>query len=143
MPPEQGRRGDDEGDPAVARDDPTCGGEEDPVDGPEPGRARRAAEHPELMAEDEDLEVPGSVVSAMLATGDEETGESADDETEEEQHPPIVPGLRTGIGVSDPHGPAMARSLASVPSRAPRAQREQGPLASREDVRRLPPADGL
>ena len=40
VPPEEGPRGDEEGDPAVTRDDPACGGEEDPVDGPEPGRAR-------------------------------------------------------------------------------------------------------
>ena len=56
------------------------------------GGARRPAEHPELMAEDEDLQVLGSVVSTRLATADEETDEGADDEVEERPHPPIVPG---------------------------------------------------
>ena len=64
MPPEEGRRGDEEGDPALTRDDPTRRREQDPVDGPEPRWARRPLQHPELMAEDEDLEVLGSVVSA-------------------------------------------------------------------------------
>ena len=44
------------------------------------------------MAEDEDLEVLASVVLALLATADEETDEGADDEVEEGQHRPIVPG---------------------------------------------------
>src|SRR5450830_1388660 len=63
------------------------------VDGPELAWARRPLQHPELMAEDEDLEVLASVVSALLATADEETDEGADDEVEEGQHRPIVPGL--------------------------------------------------
>src|SRR5664280_1023196 len=65
----------------------TCG------DGPEPAWARRPLQHAKLMAEDEDLEVLASVVSALLATADEETDEGADDEVEEGQHRPIVPGL--------------------------------------------------
>jgi len=92
MPTQEGRRGDEEGDPAVTWDDPACGGEEDPVDEPEPGRARRPLQHPKLMAEDEDLEVLGSVL-ALLATADEETDEGAGDEVEERPHRPIVPGL--------------------------------------------------
>jgi hypothetical protein len=44
------------------------------------------------MAEDEDLEVLGSVVSTRLATGDDETDESPDDGVEERPHRPIVPG---------------------------------------------------
>ena len=56
------------------------------------------------MAEDEDLEVLASVVSALLATADEETDEGAGDEVEERPHRPIVPVvIRTRIGVSDPH----------------------------------------
>jgi hypothetical protein len=90
VPPEEGRRGDEEGDPAVPWDDPACGGEEDPVDGPEPGRARRPLQHPELMAEDEDLEVLGPVVLALLATADEETDEATGDEVEERPHRPMV-----------------------------------------------------
>jgi len=42
--------------------------------------------------EDEDLEVLGSVVSATPSTADEETDECADDEVEEGQQRPIVPG---------------------------------------------------
>jgi hypothetical protein len=75
------------------------------VDGPELGWARRPLQHPELMAEDEDLEVLGAVVSALLATADEETDEGAGDEVEERPHRPMVPVvIRTRIGVSDPHG---------------------------------------
>ena len=83
MPTEQGRRGDEEGDPAVARDRPTGRREEDPVDGPEPGWTRLPLEHPELIAEDEDLEVLGAVTWATLATASEETDEGADDEVED------------------------------------------------------------
>jgi hypothetical protein len=72
VPAEEGRWGDEEGDPPVTRDDPTRRREEDPVDGPELGWARRPAEHPELMAEDEDLEVLRAlVVSATPAAGEE------------------------------------------------------------------------
>jgi hypothetical protein len=62
------------------------------------------------MAEDEDLEVLASVVSALLASADEETDEGADDEVEERPHRPIVPGLSeresglptpTGSGTAD------------------------------------------
>src|SRR5450759_3856414 len=83
VPPEEGRRGDEEGDPAVTRDDATRRREQDPVDGPEPGWARGPLQHPELVAEDEDLEVLGAVVSVTLATADEQTDEGAGDEVEE------------------------------------------------------------
>jgi len=43
--------------------------------------------------ENEDLEVLGSVGSTRLSSADEETDEGADDEVEEGQHRPIVPGL--------------------------------------------------
>ena len=43
------------------------------------------------MAEDEDLEVLGAVVSAKLSSADEEMDESAGDEVEERQHRSIVP----------------------------------------------------
>ena len=62
------------------------------VDGPELAWARRPLQHPELMAENEDLEVLGSVGSTRLSSADEETDEGADDEVEEGQHRPIVPG---------------------------------------------------
>ena len=93
MPTAEGRRGDEKGDPAVTRDDPTRRREEDPVDGSELERARRPLQHPELMAENEDLEVVGSVASTRLSSADEETDEGADDEIEEGQHRPIAPGL--------------------------------------------------
>ena len=66
VPAEQRRRGDEEGDPAVTRQDSTRRREEDPVDGPEPRSARRPLQHPELMAQDEDLEVLGAVVPVRL-----------------------------------------------------------------------------
>ncbi len=92
MPAEEGRRGDEEGDPAVTRDDPTRRREEDPVDGPELARARRPLQHPELMAEDEDLEVPRALVVSATPAAGEETDEDPDDEVEERPHRPIVPG---------------------------------------------------
>jgi hypothetical protein len=92
MPAEEGRRGDEKGDPPVTRDDPTRGREQDAVDDSELQWARRPPEHPELMAEDEDLEVPGSVGSTRLSSADEETDESPDDKVEERPHRPIVPG---------------------------------------------------
>ena len=112
VPAEQRRRGDEEGDPAVTRDDPACGGEEDPVDGPELRRACCPLQYPELMAEDEDLEVLGSVVSTRPPSAEEETDEGADDGVEEGQHRPIVPGPpEREIGVSDPHGRWAGRPL--------------------------------
>ena len=92
VPAEERRRGDEEGDPAVTRDDPTRGREEDPVDGPELRWARRPLEHPELMAEDEDLEVLRALVVSATPAADEETDEGPDDEVEERPHRPIVPG---------------------------------------------------
>ena len=77
LPSEQGRWSDHEGDPTVARDHPTRGCEEDPVDDPEPGWASLPLEDLELMAEDQDLEVLGAVISA---SGDEEPSERSDDE---------------------------------------------------------------
>ena len=57
------------------------------------------------MAENEDLEVLGSVGSTRLSSADEETEEGAGDEVEKGEHRPIVPVvIRTRIGVSDPHG---------------------------------------
>jgi hypothetical protein len=44
------------------------------------------------MAEDEDLEVLRVLVAAMLASADDESNEGADNEVEEGQHRPIVPG---------------------------------------------------
>src|SRR5664280_2899103 len=69
VPAQERRRGDEEGDPAVTRDRTTRRREQDPVDGPELRSARRPLQHPELVAEDEDLEVLGSVVLALRADG--------------------------------------------------------------------------
>ena len=93
MPPEEGRRGDEEGDPALTRDARLAAARKTCVDGPELAWARRLLQHPELMAENEDLEVLGSVDSTSPSSADEETDEGADDEVEEGQHRPIVPGL--------------------------------------------------
>ena len=92
MPAEEGRRGDEKGDPAVSWENPACGREQDPVDDPELRWARRPLQHPELMAENEDLEVLGSVDSTSPSGADEETDEGPDDEVEEGQHRPIVRG---------------------------------------------------
>jgi hypothetical protein len=110
MPPEEGRRGNEEGDPALTRDDPTRRCEEDPIDDTELRSARRPLQHAKLMADDEDLEVLASVVSALLATADEETDEGADDEVEEGQHRPIVPGLsERESGFPTPTGRGLSR----------------------------------
>jgi hypothetical protein len=93
MPTEERCRSDEEGDPAVTRDRPTQRREEYPVDGSQLRWACRPLQHPELMAEDEDLEVLASVVPAMLASADDESNEGVDNEVEEGPHRPIVPGL--------------------------------------------------
>ena len=53
------------------------------VDGPELAWARRPLQHPELMAENEDLDVPGSVDSTRLSSADEEADEGAGDEVKQ------------------------------------------------------------
>jgi hypothetical protein len=93
VPTEAGCRSDKEGDPAVTRQDATPRREEDPIDRPQPRWACRPLQHPELMAENEDLEVLASVVPAMLASADDESNEGVDNEVEEGPHRPIVPGL--------------------------------------------------
>ncbi len=93
VPPEQGRRGDHEGDPAVPRNHPARRREQHPVDDPELGWTGLPLEDAELMAEDQDLEVLGAVMAATLATANQETDGGADQEVEEGQHRPIVPGL--------------------------------------------------
>jgi hypothetical protein len=55
------------------------------------GPVRRPLQYPKLMAEDEDLEVLGSVVSARLSSASEEMDKSAGDEVEEGPHRSIVP----------------------------------------------------
>jgi hypothetical protein len=92
VPAEERRRRDKEGDPAVTRDRSARRREQDPVDGPELRPARRPLQHPELMAQDEDLEVLGTVVPVRSTTPDEQTDEGADDEVEERPHHPIVLG---------------------------------------------------
>ena len=67
--------------------------------------ARRPLQHPELRAKNEDLEVLGSVGSTRVSSADEETDEGADDEVEEGQHRPIVPGLlKRESGLPTPTG---------------------------------------
>ena len=72
MPPQGRRWGDDEGGPAVPRDRSARRREEHPVDHPQLRWTARPPQDPELMAEDEDLEILRTIVQA---TGDEETGE--------------------------------------------------------------------
>ena len=77
------------------------------------------------MAEDEDLEVLASVVSALLATADEETDEGADDEVEERPHPPIGPGLsERESGFPTPTG-SHGRPQRPCPQRPRRAEGDQ------------------
>src|ERR1035437_5130650 len=92
VPAEQRRRRDEEGYPSISRDPPTRRREEHPVDGPELRSASRPLQHPELMAEDEDLEVLGAVVPVTPAGADDEGDEGANEQVEERPHQPIVPG---------------------------------------------------
>ena len=55
----------------------------DPVDGSQLRSACRPLQHPELVAEDEDLEVLRVFVAARLASADDESNEGADNEVEE------------------------------------------------------------
>jgi Iron-sulfur binding domain of endonuclease III len=59
---------------------------------PQPPWAGRPLQYPELVAENQDLEVLGSVL-ALLATADEETDEGVGDEVDERPHRPIAPGV--------------------------------------------------
>ena len=93
MPTEERGRSDEEGGPALPWDDPTRRREEYPIDGPKLRWTGLPTENPELMVEDEDLEVLRALVPATMVTADEETHEGADDEVEERPHRPIVPGL--------------------------------------------------
>jgi hypothetical protein len=66
------------------------------------------------MTEDEDLEVPGDVISVTLAADDEETDQGGDDKVDERPHQPIVPVvIRARIGVSDPHGMPATSGIAA------------------------------
>jgi hypothetical protein len=91
VPAEEARRGDEEGDRAVTREDPTHRREEHSVDGPALPAARRPLQHAALMAEHADLEVLGPVVSTTSATADEQTDEGADDAGEERPPWSVVP----------------------------------------------------
>src|SRR5664280_731317 len=92
VPTEERCRGDEKGDPAVTRQDATRRREQDTVARTQPRWAGRPLQHLELVAEDEDLEVLGSVGATRLSGADEETDGGADDEVEERPHRPIVPG---------------------------------------------------
>ena len=92
MPTEERCRGHEEGDPAVPWENPARRHEQDPVDDPELWSARRPLQHPELVAQDEDLEVLGSVVSVTLAGADDEGDEGTHEQVDEGPHQPIVPG---------------------------------------------------
>jgi hypothetical protein len=70
VPPEEGRRGDEVGDPAVTRDNPARRREQDTVARTQPRSARRSLQHLELVAEDEDFQVLGVLVAAVMAAAD-------------------------------------------------------------------------
>ncbi len=89
MPVQEGCRGDEEGDPAVARDQAAGRCEEHPVAGPVAGWARGSAEDAELVTQDEDLEILGATVLTTPAT-DDEAGESTNNGVEQGEHRPIL-----------------------------------------------------
>jgi len=107
----------------------------------EPRPARRPLQHAELVAENEDLEVLGSVL-ALLASADEEADEGAGDEVEERPHKPIVPGWserESGFPTLTPSpGRRDLRSGRVVARRAPDPTGELGfPLGRRRAPRRV------
>ena len=84
------------------------------------------------MAEDEDLEILGSVGSTRLFSAYEETDEGADDEVEEGSHRPIVPGLsERDRGFRPPRAPW-------VPAKDDRPAQRREALVERCRVRRPP-----
>ena len=83
VPAQERRRRHDERDPAFARDRSARHREEHPVHGPEPRRAAPSLEDPELVAEDQDLEVFGGIIAAA---DPEESGQRPNDQAEDEQH---------------------------------------------------------
>ncbi len=89
VPAQERRRRHDERDPAFARDRSARHREEDPVHSPEPRRATPSLENPELVAQDEDLEVLGATVLTTPAT-DDEARESTNTEVEQGEHRPIL-----------------------------------------------------
>jgi len=56
------------------------------------------------VTQDEDLESFGSIVSATMATRDDEPGEDADREVDEGEHQPIVRALIANRGFRPPRG---------------------------------------
>ena len=92
MPAQERCRGDEEGGPSITRERPARRHEQDPVDDPKLRSARRPLQHPELMAEDEDLEVLGAVVPVTPAGADDEGDEGANEQVEDRPHQPIVVG---------------------------------------------------
>jgi hypothetical protein len=104
MPPEEGPRGHEEGDPAVTREYPTDRREQDSVARTQPGPARRPLQHPELMAEDEDLEVLRLLVTVTEISDDDQANENPDDTVEERPHRPMVlSGSERESGFPTPH----------------------------------------
>jgi sulfide:quinone oxidoreductase len=88
------------------------------------------------MAENEDLEVLGSVGSTRLSSADEETDEGADDEVEEGQHRPIVQGLsERESGFPTPTGRVVV-TVAALPYKCPAAPYEAALLLDDELRRR-------
>jgi hypothetical protein len=108
VPSEQRRRGDEEGDPSITRDCPAGRREQDPVNGLELRSARRPLQHPELVAQDEDLEVLGAVVPVTPAGADDAGDEETDEQVEEDGATSVdrTGLIRARIEVSDPHGNA-------------------------------------
>jgi hypothetical protein len=90
------------------------------------GIGRRSLQHAELTAEDEHLQVFGSVSATSQSSDDEETDERAGDRIDGE-HWPIVPGLSEresgfptptgghGVGSAD-SAPVAASTSVSLPS---------------------------
>ena len=116
--------------------DPTGRREEDPVDGPELRLAAGPPEHPELVTEDEDLEVLRPVVSATMATGDDEPGEDADREVQEGEHQAIVGTQITNLGFRPPRPRGRherigtrAQHLSGAPMRPTKAVRGRRPAS--------------
>jgi hypothetical protein len=78
--------------------------------------AGRPLQHPELVAEDEDLEVLRVLVALTEISDDDEANESPDDKVEERPHRPMVPrGPERESEFPTPTGSALRTSRPSEP----------------------------
>ena len=88
------------------------------------------------MTQDEDLESLGSIISATMATRDDDPAEDADREVEEGEHQPIVGALIANRGFRPPRASCWGLTASLTASRSDRREAEVCEVAV-PSVRRL------